>query len=497
MRAGVRGVAIVCCAVFGIAPAASADSDSPLIDAVKSRNPEAVRGLIKGRADVNAPQGDGATPLHWAVHYDEPTIADALIRAGARVNAADDVGVTPLFVACTNRNSSLVQKLLASGADPNAALLSGETVLMNCARTGNAASVAALIAAGAKVEARESAHEQTALMWAAAEAHPDAVQVLLDAGADVGARSRTYAQTVTGEQTQRAGREELNYTTLRGGSTPLLFAARVGDARSTTALLKAGANPNDRFPNGMTALIEASYSGHPGVAGVLLEHGADPNDAAIGFTALHAAVLRSDLDLVKTLLAHGASPNPVMTKGTPIRRNTTDYNLPATLIGATPYLLAAKFLEPEIMRLLAARDADTTLTLPDGTTAIMLAAGVGAIADGNRRGVAVLDGGRMEAPGAVTTSVVAALELGADVNRVNASGDTALHAAAGQGDDGVVQLLVSKGADLNVKNKRGLTPLALAKGEGRRRPAPTAAGGSPPSLHPSTVQLLLTLGASD
>ena len=42
------------------------------------------------------------------------------------------------------------------------------------------------------------------------------------------------------------------------------------------------------------------------------------------------------------------------TKGTPLRRDTTDFNLPATLIGSTPYLLAARFLEPEIMKALAA-----------------------------------------------------------------------------------------------------------------------------------------------
>ena len=53
--------------------------------------------------------------------------------------------------------------------------------------------------------------------------------------------------------------------------------------------------------------------------------------------------------LVKALLARGANPNVRVAKGTPMRRDTTDWNLPATLIGSTPYLLAAKFLEPEIM----------------------------------------------------------------------------------------------------------------------------------------------------
>ena len=87
-------------------------------------------------------------------------------------------------------------------------------------------------------------------MWAAAQRHPDVVQLLIEAGADVRARSLTYPQTVVGEQTQRAGREELNYTVLRGGATPLLFAARVGDVESARLLLKAGADANDSQPDG-------------------------------------------------------------------------------------------------------------------------------------------------------------------------------------------------------------------------------------------------------
>src|SRR5262249_38645043 len=68
---------------------ASAATDSRLIQAVKQRDVESVRTLLKQRApavDVNAAQGDGSTALHWAAHRDDLTIADLLIRAGARSN---------------------------------------------------------------------------------------------------------------------------------------------------------------------------------------------------------------------------------------------------------------------------------------------------------------------------------------------------------------------------------------------------------------------------
>ncbi len=473
----------------------AAANDPRLIQAVRAKNTTTVRALIKAGIDVNTPQGDGATALHWAVNNDDITTADLLLRAGARPNTANDLGVTPLYLACTNRNAAMVDKLLAAGANPNAKLLNGETVLMNCARTGNEASVKALLNAGADANAKEPEHDQTALMWAAAEKHPDVVHLLLDAEADFRARSRTYAQTVTSEITQRAGREELNYTVLRGGTTPLLFAARSGDAESIRLLVAAGADVNDTLPNGMSALVLAAHSGEDAAARMLLDKGADPNAAGIGYTALHAAVLRGDLDTVTALLRHGANPNAQITKGTPLRRNNQDYNLPATLISATPYWLAAKFVEPELMSALAAGGADPNTPIRDGTTPLMAAAGLKetngrANAESDRRGLSVIDGGRLPDETRVAEAVAVALARPGDINAVNQNGDTALHAAASMGYDRVVKLLADKGANLSVKNKRGLTPLGTLTGRGEG-----ANGRRTEVFRPNTADLLRKLGA--
>ena len=142
----------------------AAGVDPRLIQAVKNRDADAVRALLKQRVDVNATQGDGATPLHWAAHRDDLVIADLLIRAGARANVADDVGTAPLHVACTNRSGPMVERLLSADASANATLPSGETALMTCARAGDARAVKALLAHGAGVNATEHEHHQTALM---------------------------------------------------------------------------------------------------------------------------------------------------------------------------------------------------------------------------------------------------------------------------------------------------------------------------------------------
>jgi ankyrin repeat protein len=497
--AGTLLVAVV--STLGLA----ASSDQPLIEAVRNRDVPLVRTLLKERADVNAPQGDGATALHWAAHLDDLAIADVLIRAGANASTANDVGATPLHLACTNRGAPMVERLLAAGANPNATLSNGETVLMTCARAGDARAVKALLVHGAAVDAKESGHDQTALMWAVAQRHPDVVQVLLETGADLRARSRTYPQTVVGIQTQRAGREALNYTVLRGGSTPLLFAARVGDVAAAGLLLGAGADANDALADGTSALLLAAHSGHGDVAALLLEHGADPNAFGTGHTALHAAVLRSDVTLVKALLAHGADPDMRMVRGTPLRRDTTDFNLPATLIGSTPYLLAARFLEPEIVRALAAGGADRTLTLPDGATPLMIAACMGMRRDESRRGIAVIDFGKVEPESRVLETVRAVVVAGADVNAASQAGDTAMHTAAAQEYDTVVQFLGEHGAQVNAKNKRGLTPLGtlLSSGRGRGRGGAVDVNGADltgvdapvESPHQSTAALLRKMGA--
>ncbi len=469
-------VAIRIVAVFGVSAIAcwAASADNRLIQAVKSQDEAQTRALLQQGIDVNAPQGDGSTALHYAAYGDNLAMAQMLIRAGARADAANDLGSTPLHLACNNGSAAMVDLLLAAKANPNARLLNGETVLMACARTGNASAVKSLLVQGADPKAAEPEHNQTALMWAAAEKHPEVTALLIEFGADVGARSRSYSMTVTPEQTQRAGREELNYDVMRGGSTPLLFAARSGDAESAKLLLQHGANPNDALPDGASALVLAAHSGQREVALALLDKGANPNDAGIGYTALHAAILRSDPELVKALLAKGADPNLKMTKGTPTRRNSTDYNLLAPLIGATPYLLAAKFLEPEIMKTLLAGGADPKIRMPNGATALMLAAGMNTPNNEDRRGVNVIDFGKPEPESKVLPVLQAALDAGADVNAANNRGETALHAAVTHRYEAAIQLLASRGANVNAKNKNGQTPLALVSGPARNSESPTA-----------------------
>ena len=466
----------------------------PLFAAVRGVDVAAVRALLAAAVDVNARQPDGATALHWAMHREHVEIADLLISAGADVDAANDLGVTPLLMASARGHGALVERLLGAGADPTGALASGETALMASARAGSLEAVNVLLDAGARVNATESTRGQSALMWAVANRHPAITRALLERGADIDARTSTRRRVYNMGGSRSAGSasrgialEEVNL----GGSTPLLFAARSGDLESARLLVAAGAEVHDTAADGNTALNIAAHSGHGSLAAFLLAEGADPNAAPLGYTALHAAVLRGTLrdrgvlnddpgagvPLVRTLLEHGADPNARLIKGTPVRRWSHDFAFMDRWVGATPFWLAARFLEVEMMRVLAAAGADPRLPSRDGTTPLMVAAGQGYNRGGgsafirDRRDFSSYNPVESAALGSTIPAaeerlareaVAVALELGADVDAANDAGDTALHTAASHGMNSVIELLTSRGADPRAENRRGETPLALA-----------------------------------
>src|SRR5258707_320120 len=104
MMASLKSIILLACCIAPVlfVPAVfAADRDTRLADAMKSKDRDVVRELLKQRVDVNTPQPDGATALHWAAHWDDLESAAVLIRAGANVNAVNVYGITPLSLACT------------------------------------------------------------------------------------------------------------------------------------------------------------------------------------------------------------------------------------------------------------------------------------------------------------------------------------------------------------------------------------------------------------
>jgi ankyrin repeat protein len=402
--------------------------------------------VIVGLAAPAAAQGDGTTPLHHAAYKDDVAGAAALIKGGANVNAANDLGATPLWLASFNGSAPMVRTLLQAGANPDLALLAGETPLMIAARTGSAPVVELLASKGANVNAR-AARGQTALMWAVAQQHADVVKVLLAHGADVHAKSEVWSQMMA---VPPHGRLEYNRMIPHGGDTALLFAARVGDLASARLLVDAGANVNDADAWHVTAVALAAHAGFTDVLEFLLDKGASPDSPEGDFAALHVAVMRRDARMAAALLTHGADANVRLRNWTPTRRSSNDFNFPQHLVGATPLWLAARFSNPELMRLLVKHGADprfvhtadywadglTSARRNEATDVLMAAVGMGAAGAAPWVPLA-----RAQREALVLESVKAAVELGADLDGRNADGRTALDGARAAKLEQVVKFL--------------------------------------------------------
>jgi uncharacterized protein len=428
---------------------------------------------------------DGTTALIWAAHRNDLKTAEALIRAGTSVTAANPYGVTALSEAAGNGNAALIGQLLAAGADANASSPDGETALMLAARSGSVDAVSVLLEHGAKVDAKEGWRGQTALMWAAAANQGAIVSELIQHGADVNAHS-----TVWPPEVKRPKNGNIVSDRPKGGLTPLLYAAREGALDAVKALVEGGADLNLAEPDGTSPLVMALLNAHYDLAGFLLETGADPNIAdrygraalytAIDMYTIEPSVTRpapketdrlTALDVAEMAMAHGANPNARLKEPIPGRGLSDDPD-PVLRDGTTPFLRAAKTGDLAGMRLLLAHGADPRLTTAYGTTALMLASGLGW-----RYGQSqILEATAVEA-------VKFLLDLGADINTANEHGETALHGAAERGADRLVQFLVDHGAALDAKDRQGRTPLDIAAGNGSR--------GNPG--YPSTLALFRQL----
>jgi ankyrin repeat protein len=159
----------------------------------------------------------------------------------------------------------------------------------------------------------------------------------------------------------------------------------------------------------------------------------------------------TSIEFVKKIAAKGANLNAKMTIRTSVGLSSLNTS------GATPFLLAARTGDAELMRLLAKLGADPLMPNVDGTTPLMVAAGVGTRSPGE-------DAGTNEE---VLEAVKVAIELGNDVNAVDRHGETAVHGAAYKHVPEAAQYLIDHGAKVelyNKKNDHGWTALRIAEG---------------------------------
>jgi len=355
---------------------------TPLSEAASIGSAPMIEALLKAGADPNTlTTADGETVLMTAARAGQLDAVKVLVSRGANINAHEKFrGQTALMWAAAERHPSVVKFLLEHGADWKARSLSrdtqmpklsaassitpmargGLTALDFAAREGDVESARFLLDAGADINQLD-ADDTHALTIALINKHYTFAKFLLDRGANpnladsrgrtplyaaIDARNEDYSALPTRKEDDplpsveivqalldhganpnaaltrnlpgRSGMDSGD-TSLGVGATPLMRAARAGDADVMRALLRKGADPKHETDAGNNALLFAAGVGyrdkntHGDEAGALecvkiaLAQGLDlHHQNARGESALHGAASRGADSIVQYLVAQGA-----------------------------------------------------------------------------------------------------------------------------------------------------------------------------------------------
>ena len=417
-----------------------------------------IKMLIQNGADIQASSSNGSTVLHFASALSNQEVVEFLLKLNEiSVNAKDNLNQTPLIYACYDGGRlDNIKMLIQSGADIQTSSSNGSTVLHFASRNSNQEVVEFLLKSNEiSVNATDNLNK-TPLMHACYDGGLlNNIKMLRQNGADIEARD-CYGLTVLHFASRNSKQEVVEFllksneisvnATDNLNRTPLMHACFDGGRLDNIKMLRQnGADIQASCSDGSTVLHFASRNSNQEVVEFLLKS----NEISVNATdnlnrtpLMHACFDGSRLDNIKMLIQNGAD----------IQASCSD--------GTTVLHFASRNSKQEVVEfLLKSNEISVNATDNLNRTPLMHAC---------------FDGGRLD-------NIKMLRKNGADIQASCSDGATVLHFASASLNQEVVEfLLKSNEISVNATNKYGHTPLMYA----------SYAGG-----HLGIVQALISNGA--
>ena len=417
----------------------------------------AVELFLDAGMDVNTTDEKNSTALMLAAAKGHFEIVKLLLEKGAKIDLANSDGITALMVAVIQGNDEITKTLIGKGAAVDLTDKNGRTSLIIACAKGNEEIVKLLVERGANVDATTSADGVTTLMVAVIKGNDEITKILLGKGAAI-------------NLTDKGGRTALSYA---------IIASSKGTAETVRFLLEKGADPNAKFEDksGVTELIAATRFGNLDVVKLLVKAGARVNtETTEGSSALDDAVTNERKDIKDFLVQSGASfaSSFTMEMKTKLLKAQVQQSLfqarqPSDVEPEDAFKTTRKIITAELEqdRKLGCSEVDIADLLTVSELAVLNEANLPwDIGQAKREAINKLikeiDASRVAASKKFIQDY---LERHADTLTPIESEDAGrlLTRETTQDNAEIVKMLIKKGADVNVVNREGKTPLMIAQ----------------------------------
>lgn len=439
---------------------------------------------VAGGVDVNRRDSvTGKTALHFAAEHGHEAVVARLLRRGCDPDVTDNSNLTPVLCATANSHWDIVGLLLDTAkvdvtrrTRDNATILTAACGSWNytCSESDSAELIIRrLLDSNPDGVNVKGTRDRTPLMCAAAAPRPAAVKMIMEAGADIHLTDEdgnTVLHIVAGldvryktviEMMKLLNGGNMNIDIRgRNGVTALMVATEAGDEglQRLSLLLEMGANVLLKDNKGYTALAYAAGAGHKLLVTSLLRAcTVDKNDLAIIIAAG-----RENIDILQLIISAGVDVETAAGDGTTAIMSAIEhghFGVVRSLVGSgvnvnarmrdgtSPLMLAAIRKSMEMTRLLLDAGALVNLSTAKGETALTCTMGYWVP--------------RMTSLEAARGCLRLLLDAGAGVDASTEDGDTPLLFASKNAeiDSAMLEALVKAGADLNHRDRRGVTAL--------------------------------------